>query len=199
MLKHKWFVSILLLILFLAACGGENKGNEAGSHPIPPASTQPSDEKEETPSKLEQSEAERAANEPAEIVFTYPHNSEGIPNEWFLNQARKKFPNYTITYLETVTGAENTMGNILPTNPTIDLIVSSFGASYSNIYPFDVQEDMNDLVKKYNFDLSQFQPASIETIKQMGNGELHSLPWVNDRLCLSNLLLSMRLHISIGG
>lgn len=159
-----------LLSVILASCSKSSDGQTPREEP--PSS--PPVTENQAP---QVSDLEKLVNEPVELVFTYPYAAEEPTTERFLDQARKKFPNWTIQFVELATNEANSMENALATNQTMDLLVSSLGSSYQVVFPYQLEADMSDLIKKYNFDLNKFNPSVIEVITQIGNGEVQSLPW----------------------
>lgn len=180
MYGRKTVVAIFLAIsLILTACGSDDKKQSDGTvNPSPPPS---SDQPKQGPSpeELAKAEAEKVMNSSAEITIAYPFAGEALFEGRFGEQIRKKFSNYTIHFLESATNKDNQLVTVLAANPTIDILFASYGATYTNLINHNLQTDISDLIKKYNYDINQFQPAPIEVARQIGNGKIYGLPWLN--------------------
>lgn len=180
MLLRRILVSTLLLtVMFIMACG--SKEETSSVHPLPPPDTPSVGEQPQILSaeELARAEAEKVLNSSAELTIAYPFANEALFEGRFGEQIRKKFSNYKINFLETATNKDNQLADVLATNPTIDILFASYGASYTNLINHNLQTDISDLIKKYNYDINQFQPAPIDVARQLANGQIYGLPWLN--------------------
>lgn len=123
----------------------------------------------------------------AELVFSSLGNvSEDSFNELYGNAITKKYPNFTLTYIPRGNAAIDVyMTNLLMSNPP-DIHFDSIG-NIPVFLKYQFQYDMTDLVRKHNLDLSQFEPAAVEGVKALSDGELYGLPVFNtNRLLFYN-------------
>lgn len=153
-----WMAAALCVTL-LPACGG---GAGSGSS--------------DKPSSGEQN-ASAAQTAPAELTILSKISS--ITQEEFQRTMeaplKAKYPNYKINYL--IEGAQVKTDNLIMTGNAPDIIITSLSGMYSGIIPFQLQYDINDLVKKHKYDLSRIEPSAIESVRNAsGNGALYGLP-----------------------
>lgn len=114
-------------------------------------------------------------SEPVEIVF---YSTNGDPAESFDyrfgNAIRKKFPNYTIKYIQNTKG--NSMAELLTAGTKFDIYFISTGNYESVMFENGLEIDMDELVKKHKVDLSKLEPTVIEGIRQSSGGKLTGIP-----------------------
>ncbi|RKN84297.1 ABC transporter substrate-binding protein [Paenibacillus ginsengarvi] len=114
-------------------------------------------------------------SEPVEIVF---YSSNGDPTESFDyrfgNSIRKKFPNYTIKYIQSAKGS--TMPELLTAGTKFDIFFISTGNYESMMFENGLEIDMDELVKKHKVDLSKLEPTVVEGIRQSSGGKLTGIP-----------------------
>lgn len=154
---------LLAFTMLLAACGS-GAGSDTGNKGKIGAETDGKD----TPEQL----AKKAADEQVELVFA---SSSGATAEQFMeqqggNEIRKKFPNYKITF---VNGA---VQNLMAANQTIDIFLSSVGLTPATLLTYNLQSDISDLIKKYNYNLSRLEPSTIDIQRELANGGIYGLP-----------------------
>ncbi|WP_193556293.1 ABC transporter substrate-binding protein [Paenibacillus ginsengarvi] len=117
-------------------------------------------------------------DEPAELVF---HSNNGDPedafNSLFGNALRKKFPKYTIKYIQQKAG--QTLPELLAQNQTIDILFASAPYIFGLLMDSELQYDMTDLIKKQGVDLNKFEPTLIDGIRASGDGKMYALPVTN--------------------
>lgn len=159
MAKKHWFRLALLGIIgavAMAGCGGksdERAGTaESGQDPI--------------------------GSEPI-TMQVFLTSGTGLSDTEFQNliagPVKKKYPNITLQLLRE--GGEIKRENLIVANQFPDLIFSS-SLSLRGYLDLKLVEDLNALVKKYNFDLNAFEQRAIEAIKDYGeNGELYAIPF----------------------
>ncbi|MDF2714098.1 MAG: extracellular solute-binding protein family 1 [Paenibacillus sp.] len=115
------------------------------------------------------------ASEPAEIVF---YSTNGDPAESFDyrfgNAIRKKFPNYTIKYIQNTKGSS--MAELLTAGTKFDIYFISTGNYESVMFDNGLETDMDELVKKHKVDLSKLEPTVIDGIRQSSGGKLTGIP-----------------------
>jgi multiple sugar transport system substrate-binding protein len=120
--------------------------------------------------------AKKAAEEPTELVFYVTNNgwTEDKFMESYGDPIRKKFPKYTIKFYPQKDG--KTFEQAIATNQTIDILISSVGLTPAFLLTYNVQSDISDLIKKYNYDLNRLEPSTVEIQRQLANGGIYGLP-----------------------
>lgn len=171
-----WIVAILLsLVLVVSACSGDNnQGQEQQQSTNNQESTQGSDNQQ-----ANQEEEQAEDDEPAELVFySNGRDSEEAFNDRFGDAVREAFPHYTIKYIQRVP-EQTDVSNLLSTNTTFDIVFDSVGSFNSSVLEYELGEDLTDLIKKHNVDLSNIEPSLLDAAKAMGDGKLVGLPVEN--------------------
>jgi multiple sugar transport system substrate-binding protein len=150
----------LAFIAFVAGCSGKEQATDTGKG------------KEEAG----KAPAVEQKPEPAELVF-YSQNgsSEAFFNEVYGDKIRKKFPKYTIKYIQR-TGAGTLLPDMISSKTHFDFYFNSVYGFLNEVLPVDIQYDMTDLAKKHNVDLSKIEPAAIEGFRNDVGGKLFALP-----------------------
>lgn len=154
----------------LAACGGNGKtGSSAqdavqGADAVKPAASE--------------------KKEPVELVF-FSNNgdSEESFNIRFGDAIRKKFPNYTIKFIQRVFGSTE-IQHLIASNTRFDLYFDSIGNYESRMFDNGLQVDMTDLIRTHGIDLNRFEPSIIEAMKQISDGKMYGLPVFNNSTIL---------------
>ncbi|MDF2649260.1 MAG: extracellular solute-binding protein family 1 [Paenibacillus sp.] len=168
MRKNKsWSLLILIMIVtVLSACSGGSGGE---STPKPDQTTGAA-----TPQK---------PKEPVEIVF---YSNNGDPTESFDlrfgDLLRKKFPDYTIKYIQKGTGTN--LPDLIAAGTRFDIFFQTIGNFEDAAFGSEIQYDMTDLVKKHNVDLSSIEPTLVDAIKQVSGGKMYALPIYNNNLVM---------------
>jgi multiple sugar transport system substrate-binding protein len=149
------FTAIGLLAVSLSACNSQPAAQQADSKSASPP------------------EVAFDTTQPVEITL---HNEWGSfpdieKNTRFLDPLKKKYPNIT---LNLVTGPIDKM---IAAGDQLDLITGP--AMYFSTYKdLGLYYDMNELIKKHNFDVSRIEPRVLEAAKAQGNnGEMYLLPY----------------------
>lgn len=179
MAKILWMAVIVLLSLLLAACSG---GEEAASTPSPPASqdSRPADSSSDASSGMENSADEEddlfsIREEPIELFFAQTSNGgdQATFDEQFGNKLKELLPHYTFTFK----GREGSgiYESWVASGEQIDILRASIGHTPSMVLSYDLQQDISDLIEKYNYDLDKLEPSTIEAQRQYG-GEIYALP-----------------------
>lgn len=65
---------------------------------------------------------------------------------------------------------------LITTGETIDLIEISIGQQNSHLVNFDLQYDLSELIKMYNYDTSLLEPTTLEIQRQSSDGGIYGLP-----------------------
>lgn len=159
MSNHKVFkimaMSICLLLL-LAACGKE----EADSTQVPPDVTSPNTAEEISTPAPEQKDPDP---EPVELTFYLQTLLGETDVERYINQfVRNKFPNVTWNVSPRAEG--NTLRDRVLQNTTPDIVWEGV-TNLPNFTSMDLPQDLDPLIKQFNFDLSVYDPRVIEAIQ----------------------------------
>lgn len=121
---------------------------------------------------------EERNNEPATITFYTATANEpiGIFMENYGNPIKNKFPHYTIQYVRAEKGT--LIADLLATGTmNIDIIIDSVAGTYTDIIRYDLQSDISELIKKFDYNLERLEPQTIEMQKIMANGGIYGLPF----------------------
>ncbi|TVY07073.1 ABC transporter substrate-binding protein [Paenibacillus cremeus] len=161
-------LSLVMLGGLLAAC------NSGGGTAQPAATAEP-----QAKGAGAADPAKQVSEAPAELTFYVAINgwTEERFNEAYGSQIKKKFPNYTLKFIPQGTAGNKTLEGVITSGQNVDILITSIGLTSSFLTQFDMQYDISDLIKKYNYDLSRLEPSTIEIQKQLsGNGGIYGLP-----------------------
>ncbi|MCC2687039.1 MAG: extracellular solute-binding protein family 1, partial [Paenibacillaceae bacterium] len=155
-MKKTYTLLAVLLMLLLSACAGGSGDKSA---------------------ETAAAEMAKAASAPVELnIFI---NSGGYSLDKFMeyygNAVQKKYPNFSFKMNTPSKGV--TLQDLISQGVPIDLIQTHRGNIYEMLIDLNLQNDISDLIKKYNYDLSQIQPSVLEEMKQLGNGKILGLPY----------------------
>jgi len=113
---------------------------------------------------------------PAELVFYVCVN--GWTEQQFMdtygNEIKKKFPNYTLKFIPQKDA--QTLQAVITSGQTIDILISSIGLTSNFLLAYSMQDDISDLIKKYNYDLSRLEPSTVDIQRQLAGGGIYGLP-----------------------
>lgn len=157
----------LLAIALLAGCG--SGGAATGG------------DKADNGSEDKGKAVEGKSKEPVEVVF-YAQNGM-TPADFdnrFGNSLRKKFPDYTIKYIQN-TGKGMDVAGMLASNTHYDIYFANVGYFENEFISYNLQFDMSDLVKQHKVDLNRFDPSVISGVRASSYG-LYALPVVTDSI-----------------
>lgn len=166
MKRKSWGTAAVVLSasLALSACGGKEEKA--------PAAASGADD------------LSRAANEKAELIFySMSRDSEESFNERYGDAIRKKFPNYTITYIQRVVPGKD-LNDLINAGQRIDIQWDSIGSFPTSNIASELNFDMTELLKKHQVDLNRFEPSLIDMMKQLGGGAIYGLPVYNERMAM---------------
>jgi multiple sugar transport system substrate-binding protein len=122
-------------------------------------------------------------NEPAElVVFSTSGDSGQSWNDRFGDAIKKKFPNYSVKYIQAQ--KNNGIKELLTAGQQIDIYWDSIGGFSAGLIDNDMQYDMTDLIKKHNIDLSLIEPTAVDAIKQISGGKIYGVPIFNNDMVL---------------
>jgi multiple sugar transport system substrate-binding protein len=124
-----------------------------------------------------------AAKEPAEIVF-YSTNNDSVEgfDQRLGTSLRKKFPNYTIKYIQSTKG--NSLEELIAAGTRFDIFYQTIGNYEGAVFPNRIEYDMSELIAKHKVDLSRFEPTVMDALKQTSNGKMYALPVITNNLLL---------------
>lgn len=172
--KHFYFIAMLLCFFILTACSSDKE--VSGGNDGDPAVDQP---QKQTEDGFEEFIAQ-AAEIKAEIsVF---ENSSGWTQEQFMslygNQIQKKYPNFSFK-LYSLNKDFGGVGlpELIAQGVSIDLIKVSGPSVYSLLIENDLQGDISELIKKFNYNWNSLYPVIRETMQSYGDkGEIYGIP-----------------------
>ncbi|MFC3767097.1 ABC transporter substrate-binding protein [Paenibacillus sp. GCM10012303] len=124
-----------------------------------------------------------APKEPVEIVF-YSTNNDSVEgfDQRLGTSLRKKFPDYTIKYIQSTKG--NSMEELLASGTRFDIFYQTIGNYEGQVFPNRIEYDMSELIAKHKVDLNRFEPTVMDALKQTSNGKMYALPVITNNLLL---------------
>ncbi|MBD2861457.1 ABC transporter substrate-binding protein [Paenibacillus oceani] len=150
--KSMVFAAITTCLAFsMAACGKEESSSENAVRPL----------------------AEKA---PVELTI-YTTNTVWTPDEFrehFLDPVEKKYP-YIKTKLIPYENSKQ-LEMLITAGTTPDIIFTSTGATSRYIMDYNLQFDMSELIKRFNYNLDLIDPNVVDLIREMSDGGIYSLP-----------------------
>jgi len=170
---------MLAVMLVLAACSGGGSGGGASATtspsptPTPTATPTPSPTPSPTP---------EPPPEPVELT-AYSNVSDADFDARFAQAAIKKYPHLSFQHY---TSAIHNLRDTID----IDLVIPDIGYSVNvadyrqGFLPNDLARDITDLAAAAGFDLNQFDPGMLQTIRNLGGGKLIGLPNTTNPLVL---------------
>ncbi|WP_282936381.1 extracellular solute-binding protein [Paenibacillus sp. RC67] len=110
---------------------------------------------------------EEGPKTPVEITF-YSSSKEPL----FVEAVRRKFPDYTIKYIQK--GAGFSFPEMIASNQTFDIYVESARTYARDLLGAKLEMDMTDLAAKHQVDLSRFDKNGLDQMRSAGG--LYGLP-----------------------
>lgn len=170
--------SLMLALAVVAACQNENQKNQGNEQDASKENAPAPSGDEKTPP------APPSPPKPVELVFWQP--SSGWSEEKFMedygNAIQAKYPHITTKFMElydTSRNSEVLLQEMIADRKRIDITFNSLGSMYYAFLDFELQQDITDLVKQNNFDLSRFDSAIIGQAQKLAGGKLYGLPVEN--------------------
>lgn len=158
--QFKLFAMLMALVLFLAACGGNDKedGNNANQPgDIPPPITNTDDPNPEpAPTK----------KDPVTLNFFYNGFSQSLTDQ-VKEMIENKFDHVTINMILHATGS--TINDVLAAGTDVDLAAFTMGQLF-NVMDLQLATDMTELIQKHNFDLNNLADGVADTVKGYSEG-----------------------------
>lgn len=104
-------------------------------------------------------------NKPVELTIYMSGYDEERFAQFFGNSVKKKYPNVSFKLI-----GKDTLANVVSSGVKLDLLQST---SPAQVLELNLQNDVTDLIKKYNFDLNALDPTVLETMRIVGNGGIY--------------------------
>lgn len=172
--KRIWMnimVGMLLTLIILSGCGDASEKIETGG------------KGKEEPIQNQSEPISDVTKESLELVF-FSNSRDSVESfdERFGEAIRKKYPNYTINYIQ----ASKTVNfqSLIAGGQPIDIYWDSVGYFLGGMQASGMQYDMTELIKKANIDLSRFETTDLDAMRQMSDGKLYGLPVATNTLSL---------------
>lgn len=122
-------------------------------------------------------------NDPAELVF---YSENGMPIEEFDKKygdsIRKKFPHYTIEYMQYV-GEGTDVGSLIAANTRWDIHFANTGRYEREVITHGAQFDMTELLKKHDVDINRIDPSMTNGVRTSSYG-FYALPVFTDTMAV---------------
>ena len=101
-------------------------------------------------------------NDPVDITFYLTSNNiaEDKFMETYGNKIKEKLPHINVKYI--MQKDSKTLPELLTAGQSFDIMISSVGLTQNFLTTYDLQYDISDLIKKYNYDLGKLEPSTIE-------------------------------------
>ncbi|MDF2722058.1 MAG: extracellular solute-binding protein family 1 [Paenibacillus sp.] len=113
--------------------------------------------------------------EKREITFYTPvAYGEETFNLRFGDIVKKKFPNYTINFMDTANGGP--VSDMITRGTSFDIIFTTAGALEKSIFQYGLEQDLSGLIKSHNVDLSRFDPSFRSILGESFGGKIYFLP-----------------------
>lgn len=116
-------------------------------------------------------------NESVTLIFrsNFTGDTQEIFNTYYGDRIKKKFPNVTINFIPY--GPGQTLTDLLTAGIYPDLIYGKYNDMDGYLLSNKLEYDMDEMVKKYNYNVDRFEPALIKTIRNTNpDGKLYGLP-----------------------
>lgn len=163
---------MICFVAFACACGNDGE-KDATMTPGQGVDSQDSETKE-SPGHPDRSETTPTPPEqPIDLAFKLHVGSisdEAKFMEIFGNLIKEKFP-----YVTPVFKTES-LKALIEANEKIDILYDAIGQTHQFLIEYDMQFDITDLIKKYNYNLSALEQTSVEVGQLVANGGLYGLP-----------------------
>lgn len=151
-------------MVLVTACSGGGEGGRSGAEtPAPSTSAK--------------------ENEPASLVV-YSNSGDAVEswNERFGDALKRKFPSYTIKYVQKT--KEFGLKELLTNGETIDIYWDSIGSFASTLLDSNMQYDMAELMKPRGIDFSKMEPTVADSVKLIDKTKIYGIPVFNNNMVL---------------
>ncbi|MDF2723312.1 MAG: hypothetical protein K0Q59_2987, partial [Paenibacillus sp.] len=159
--QKKMAVVLAACCLAVTACSGaKENGGESGqpdkSAPNPAASIK------------------SIEDTPVVLTITQAGATEEAFEKHYGEMIRKRFPNFTIKWITTT--AANFADTVFTASTPIDLMFTSTSNIPTYLLDYRLQSDINDLIKKYNYNVTNLQAEAIDVQRKLSNGAIYGFP-----------------------
>ncbi|TNJ59406.1 extracellular solute-binding protein [Paenibacillus hemerocallicola] len=146
------------MLLVLSACGGQNNDAQQGG-------------------SAEQTPKAPVKKEPITLsVFGFGTAQDNEFDQRYRKTLEEKFPHITFKYIPQSQG--NSLAEMVARGETPDMIRTDIPNLKNNYLDLKLGTDLNELVKKHNYDLSRFNAPFIQEMIEAGRtGALYGLPY----------------------
>lgn len=160
--KHrlKLFVSMLLACMLAVACGSEKPEDNGSGQTAPPSAE-------------ELRKAQETLMNGTKLTLYHPSMSTDDFVNIYGKSIVEKYPGIRI---EVLNAKDGELDEMILTGTNIDIIGGLGGAYVTRMKEMDVTSDLSDLIKKHNYDLSQWDPTVTKFIQEFNGGEISSIP-----------------------
>ncbi|RKN79072.1 ABC transporter substrate-binding protein [Paenibacillus ginsengarvi] len=113
---------------------------------------------------------------PVELVF-YDGSGDWQPDQFdkeIAQPLQTKYPHLVPKFIPYTNAGK--MQELITAGETPDIIYVSTGLVYDHVIKYELQTDITDLIKKNNYDMGKIEPAAVNMMKQLGNGQIYGLP-----------------------
>jgi multiple sugar transport system substrate-binding protein len=160
--KSTMLAGMITALLLTSACGGSQTSAPPSADPVSP------------PAQPKQVEKPK---DPIDLVFYQPSadwNEERFEKE-FGSLIKAKFPHITPKLIP-YNGKADQVTQMVTSNTQVDIMFMSIGQVYNFLLNPKMERDLTPFIEKDKYDLSRFEPTSIEILRQIGGGKLIGLP-----------------------
>jgi multiple sugar transport system substrate-binding protein len=182
--RHRTVSALLVVVLILgilAACSGNNNSNNASGGQTTTSEPPSTPEPQQTPAPAPEPEPEPEP-EPVNLV-AYSNNADADFEARFAQAALKKYPHFTFEHHSSA--VRNLKDTIEIDRVTPDIGYGVNIADYrTGFLPKNLARDITDLIEAADFDLNQFDPGTIQTIRNLSGGKLYGLPNTSNPIVL---------------
>lgn len=176
MLKTRVLMAMCLIVMvfIISACGnGGQKGGADSGNDIVGQNGDKTDGNNVGEAPANQQPVKK---DPVDLYFYQ------VGNDWdeerymreITEPIHKKFPHITPKFIKYT--AADQLDKMITSGDRLDIISLSIGQVYNFLLKYELQTNIEPLIKKYDFDLNVFEQTSVDLLKQIGKGELYGLP-----------------------
>lgn len=157
--KMTWGSLLLwgLMLVAAAGCSSQTQGPETAPD-----------------SKVQPPTATVKNNEPIELHL---YSSSGQDLNWFETTygkyLRPKFPHITF---KVHFPSESKIQDYVATRQPLDIVFGAYTNFHTAVLDLNLQNDISDLIKRDNYNLSNIEPTVVELQRQLANGGIYGLP-----------------------
>ncbi|MDF2718068.1 MAG: extracellular solute-binding protein family 1 [Paenibacillus sp.] len=175
-MSRKWLVCTMTAALtaVLAACGGQTADRTNDS----------ANSGEAGNGALAADAIAKAVKDPVELTVFFNDGSYTLERfmQSYGNAIQKKYPNFKFRVL--VPGKGVTLKDLIAQGQTIDMMQTHRANIYEMLIDLNLQNDISDLVKKYNYNLGTIETVVLDEMRQLADGGIYGLPNGSSRLGL---------------